>query len=244
MNPNNITSKYYNLVSSPLKGIDVTDEEIGLINRLVPNGSNILDVGAGTGRHSLILSRLGFNVTAIDSSRSMLNELKIKDDKKLINVINKNIYKFNTTDKFDLITLFWNSFNEIALTKNNALLLLKNLKRLLKPNGQILINIDDSNSIDPAAFNFETIKFDGELKYKMKWTTSKYFAKTNTSVSREEVEIYKGDKLLDSRVTFIRQRYWSFSEIELLCEICNLKVEKQSLRTSNELYLVLTTLSK
>lgn len=244
MNPNDITSKYYNLVSSPLKGIDVTDEEIGLINRLVPNGSNILDVGAGTGRHSLILSRLGFNVTAIDSSRPMLNELKIRDDKKLINVINKNIYKFNTTDKFDLITLFWNSFNEIALTKNNALLLLKNLKRLLKPNGQILINIDDSSSIDPAAFNFETIKFDGELKYKMKWTTSKYFAKTNTSVSREEVEIYKGDKLLDSRVTFIKQRYWSFSEIELLCEICNLKVEKQSLRTSNELYLVLTTLSK
>lgn len=244
MNPNNITSKYYNLVSSPLKGIDVTDEEIGLINRLVPNGSNILDVGAGTGRHSLILSRLGFNVTAIDSSRSMLNELKIRDDKKLINVINKNIYKFNTTDKFDLITLFWNSFNEIALTKNNALLLLKNLKRLLKPNGQILINIDDSSSIDPAAFNFETIKFDGELKYKMKWTTSKYFAKTNTSVSKEEVEIYKGDKLIDSRVTFIKQRYWSFSEIELLCEICNLKVEKQSLRTSNELYLVLTTLSK
>ncbi len=244
MNPNNITSKYYNLVSSPLKGIDVTDEEIGLINRLVPNGSNILDVGAGTGRHSLILSKLGFNVTAIDSSRPMLNELKIRDDKKLINVINKNIYKFNTTDKFDLITLFWNSFNEIALTKNNALLLLKNLKRLLKPNGQILINIDDSSSIDPAAFNFETIKFDGELKYKMKWTTSKYFAKTNTSVSREEVEIYKGDKLLDSRVTFIKQRYWSFSEIELLCQICNLKVENYSLKTSNELYLVLTTLSK
>lgn len=244
MNPNNITSKYYNLVSSPLKGIDVTDEEIGLINRLVPNGSNILDVGAGTGRHSLILSKLGFNVTAIDSSRSMLSELKVKDDKKLINVINKNIYKFNTTDKFDLITLFWNSFNEIALTKNNALLLLKNLKRLLKPNGQILINIDDSSSIDPAAFNFETIKIDGELKYKMKWTTSKYFAKTNTSVSREEVEIYKGDKLIDSRVTFIKQRYWSFSEIELLCQICNLKVENYSLKTSNELYLVLTTLSK
>lgn len=244
MNPNNITSKYYNLVSSPLKGTDVTDEEIGLINRLVPNGSNILDVGAGTGRHSLILSKLGFNVTAIDSSRSMLSELKIKDDKKLINVINKNIYKFNTTDKFDLITLFWNSFNEIALTKNNALLLLKNLKRFLKPNGQVLINIDDSSSIDPAAFNFETIKFDGELKYKMKWTTSKYFAKTNTSVSREEVEIYKGDKLIDSRVTFIKQRYWSFSEIELLCQICNLKVENYSIKTSNELYLVLTTLSK
>lgn len=244
MNPNNITSKYYNLVSSPLKGTDVTDEEIGLINRLVPNGSNILDVGAGTGRHSLILTKLGFNVTAIDSSRSMLNELKIKDDKKLINVINKNIYKFNTTDKFDLITLFWNSFNEIALTKNNALLLLKNLKRLLKPNGHILINIDDSSSIDPAAFNFETTKIDGELKYKMKWTTSKYFAKTNTSVSREEVEIYKGDKLVDSRVTFIKQRYWSLQEIEFLCQICNLKVENYGLKTSNELYLVLTTLSK
>ena len=244
MNPNSITSQYYNIVSSPLKGPDITDEEISLVNKLVPNGSSILDVGAGTGRHALILSNLGFKLTAIDSSSAMLEELKKRDADNKINVINKNIYKFVTAERFNLITLFWNSFNEIALTKANAILLLKNLKRLLATGGALLINIDDSTSIDPSQFNFETNKITGEFSYKMKWSTYKYYQKTNTSISKEEVEIYKGDKLVDSRTTFIKQRYWSLDQIKELAQICGLNVSKVELKTSNELYLVLSILNK
>jgi len=244
MNPNNITSQYYNFVTSPLKGSEVTDEEIALINRLVPTGSRILDVGAGTGRHALILSNQGFDITAIDSSNAMLNELKSKDASNKITVVNKDIFKYSSSDKFDLITLFWNSFNEIALTKQSALLLLDNLKQLLNNNGQILINIDDASKINPAKFEFETSKTEGDLSYKMKWSTYKYFSKTNTSISKEEVEIYKGDKLVDSRTTFIKQRYWSLEQVQEMALKCGLKVSRIESRTSNELYLVLSTLSK
>lgn len=42
----------------------------------LPPGSSILDVGCGTGRHSIGLARQGFKVTGLDQSEGMLNEAK------------------------------------------------------------------------------------------------------------------------------------------------------------------------
>lgn len=244
MNPNNITSQYYDLVSSPLRSPQITDDEISLVNRLVAPGSDILDVGAGTGRHALVLAKQGFKVVALDSGTEMLKILKDNDTTQSIEVIDKSIYRYTPSRKFDLVILFWNSFNEIALSKKDAVLLLNSLKDCLTASGSILINIDDSNKVDPSTFNFETTRIEGEYTYKMHWSTFRYLSKTNTSISKEEVEIYKNDKLIDTKTTFIKQRYWSIEEVNKLAQICGLKVDRINLNTSNELYLVLTTLSK
>lgn len=244
MNPNNITSQYYNFVTSPLKGKEITDEEISLINNLVPNGSKILDVGAGTGRHSLILNSLGFNVTAIDSSSSMLDELKRKDKHNQISTINKSIFQFEEGYKFDLIIMFWNTFNEIALTKTMATRLLKKLGSFISSTGKILINIDDSAIVDPSKFSFSTEYIEKDYLYKMKWDTHKYNSNTNTSISKENVEIYKNNKLIDNKVTYIKQRYWSVDQVEEIAKKCKLSVVQLKLKTSNELYLILSPLNK
>lgn len=240
MNPNNITSQYYDLVSSPLKSPEVTDEEISLINNLTQPGSNILDVGAGTGRHAIILAKQGFNIVAIDSSTEMLKILKNNDTSNSIEVVDKSIYRYTPRKKFDLIVLFWNSFNEIALSKKSAIELLLKLRECLNITGKILINIDDSSKVDPSKFDFETNRIEGDLTYKMHWKTFRFLKKSNTSISKEEVEIYKNDKLIDTKITFIKQRYWSLSEITKLAEFCGLNIDKLKLKTSNEYYLILT----
>lgn len=240
MNPNNITSQYYDLVSSPLKSPEVTDEEISLVNNLVQPGSNILDVGAGTGRHSLTLSKQGFNVVAIDSSTEMLKILKDNDSTEKIEIIDKSIFRYSPSKKFDLIIMFWNSFNEIALSKKSAIELFNKLKDCLNLTGKILINIDDSTKIDPSNFDFETNRIEGDLTYKMHWKSVRFLKLTNTSVSKEVVEIYKNDKLIDSKTTFIKQRYWSLKEISKLVELVGLNIDKLKLKTSNEYYLILT----
>jgi len=240
MNPNNITSQYYDLVSSPLKSPEVTDEEISLVNRLAAPGAEILDVGAGTGRHALPLSNQGFNVVAIDSSTEMLKILKENDLNKRIEVIDKSIYRYTPNKKFDLILLFWNSFNEIALSKKDANALLLILKSCLNHSGKIIINIDDASTIDPSNFNFSTNRVEGEYAYKMHWSTFRFLKKTNTSISKEVVEIYKNDKLIDTKTTFIKQRYWNMEQINLLATLNGLKIQKLKLKTSNEFYLILT----
>lgn len=44
-------------------------------------GKTILDVGAGTGRTSVVLAKMGAEVTALDVSEEMLKELKNKNSK-------------------------------------------------------------------------------------------------------------------------------------------------------------------
>ncbi|MBN2238299.1 MAG: class I SAM-dependent methyltransferase [Dehalococcoidales bacterium] len=52
-----------------LKEVDFLLEELNL-----PEGSRILDIGCGTGRHSIELARRGFQVTGVDISAGMLAE--------------------------------------------------------------------------------------------------------------------------------------------------------------------------
>ncbi|HEY8542170.1 MAG TPA: class I SAM-dependent methyltransferase [Pseudothermotoga sp.] len=51
--------------------VDFIQEEFKL-----PKGSYILDVGCGTGRHSVELAKRGYNVTGIDISEEMLKEAR------------------------------------------------------------------------------------------------------------------------------------------------------------------------
>lgn len=49
----------------------------------LPQGSNVLDLGAGHGIHSVALNRMGHNVTAVDFNQQLLNELSANSDGKI-----------------------------------------------------------------------------------------------------------------------------------------------------------------
>lgn len=98
---------------------------------------NILDVGCGSGSHSLWLQDKGFKVKAIDSSEGAIDVTKKRG---VINAELKPLLK--ETERFDTILLLMNGtgiFQELSLVSQN----LKHLKSLLKPNGQILIDSSD-----------------------------------------------------------------------------------------------------
>jgi SAM-dependent methyltransferase len=97
----------------------------------------ILDVGCGSGSHSLILQEKGFHVKAIDISHGAIEVTKQRGVTyaEVLNVLNE-------TETFDTILLLMNGtgiFQELAQVAVH----LKHLKSLLKPNGQILIDSSD-----------------------------------------------------------------------------------------------------
>lgn len=239
-NPNNSTSIYYNIVSEILRPQELTDKEISLITRLLPKGSTILDIGAGTGRHSIQLAQNGYIVTALDSSEEMLRVLKENSRGLKIKTVHKDVLQFNTIQKFDLVSLFWNSFNEIVLTKKDAIKILKKFKEMLNENGKILINIDDSNVVSPQDFDFKNETWQSNLLYKYSWKTQKYNKKTNTSTSLESIKVYKDDKLIDTKEATIKQRYWSLEEIKRIATDLGFSIENQNINISTELYLLLS----
>ena len=53
----------------------------------------ILDIGCGTGRHSLELGKRGYNVTGIDLSESMINQAKRKRKERLQDKIKIEEYR-------------------------------------------------------------------------------------------------------------------------------------------------------
>ncbi len=238
INSNEATSKYYNQLYSALRPKELTESEVSLINFITKPNSKILDVGGGTGRHAKILAQLGFKVTLVDSSHGMLRELNNGNHN--IYVINKNIYTFKTKQKYDLIILMWNTFNEIAVTKKDAIRLLKILSKLLKTNGKILINIDDSKKVNPSEFNFKTMQSFNNNSLEGEWKTFKYNKRTNTSISKETISFFKNGILKDTQTSYIKQRYWSLDEINKLAKLNRLDCITKKIDGVEELYLILS----
>ena len=97
----------------------------------------ILDVGCGSGSHSLYLQNKGFDVKAIDVSKGAVEVAKARgvNSVELLNILDE-------TSTFDTILLLMNGtgiFQELSKTKTY----LNHLKSLLNPGGQILIDSSD-----------------------------------------------------------------------------------------------------
>lgn len=98
---------------------------------------NVLDVGCGSGSHSLYLQGKGYKIKAIDISEGAIKVCKLRGVKhtEVLNV-------FNEKDTFDTILLLMNGTG-IFQTIENVSTYLVHLKSLLKPLGQILIDSSD-----------------------------------------------------------------------------------------------------
>lgn len=97
----------------------------------------VLDVGCGSGSHSLYLQNKGLMVKAIDISKGAIEVAKLRG---VLNTELKSI--LDETQTFDTILLLMNGtgvFQELSQTSKY----LKHLKSLLNDNGQILIDSTD-----------------------------------------------------------------------------------------------------
>ncbi len=94
----------------------------------------ILDVGAGTGIHSMWLQKRGFVIHALDSSAGMV---KVMESRGVKNIHHCMLSDFQQRG-FDTILFLMNGIG-IAKTLKNLKSILKHAAGLLNPGGQILI---------------------------------------------------------------------------------------------------------
>lgn len=127
-------------VTGTMGEVDFVLEHIDL-----PPGSSILDMGCGTGRHSVELARRGYRMTGVDLSTGMLNQAQkaAKEAGVEIEFIQSNATTFKTDKKFDgAICLCEGAFcllemDEDPLEHNEAVL--KNIINALKPGGKLIL---------------------------------------------------------------------------------------------------------
>lgn len=127
-----------------------------------------LDVGAGSGCHSIILKQRGVDVVAIDISELSVEVMRERG----IDARNINFFDETFVEKFDTVLLAMNGIGIVGKTTRLEEFF-RSAKRLLAPGGKILLDssdikyvfMDDDGSmeIDLAAGYY------GEIDYKMRY---------------------------------------------------------------------------
>ncbi|WP_411767731.1 class I SAM-dependent methyltransferase [Winogradskyella sp. A3E31] len=116
----------------------------------------ILDVGSGSGSHSLWLQNKGLDVKAIDTSKGAVSVAKSRG---VLNV--EKLSLLEEKERFDSILILMNGtgiFQELSQVSKY----LKHIKSLLNPNGQLLI---DSSDISYMYDDYYSEHYFGELDY-------------------------------------------------------------------------------
>ena len=158
---------------------------------------SVLDVGCGSGSHSLYLQKKGFKIKAIDISKGAIEVTKHRG------VLKANVLNIlDETETFDTILLLMNGtgiFQELTQVSKY----LSHLKSLLNPNGQILIDSSD------IKYMYE----DEDGGYWMDMNSS-YYGELDYFLS------YKGEKEAP-----MKWLYLDFETLKLACETVGLKCE-------------------
>ena len=129
----------------------------------------ILDVGACAGPHSLYLQQKGFEVFALETSALCCEVLK---DRNILNIIQHDIFTYSK-QTFDTILLLMNGTG-IAGTLYGLDILLHQLKQLLNPGGQILMDSSDliflfEQEDGSALVDISADKYYGELIFQTEY---------------------------------------------------------------------------
>ncbi len=126
---------------------------------------SILDIGCGAGNHSLYLQNQEHKVTALDASFKAIEVCRLRG---INEVICTQLLDFSE-NTFDTLLLLMNGIG-IVETLDNLSKYLQHFKRLLKPEGQILVDSSDLQYMYDRAENGAILvpanmAYYGELDY-------------------------------------------------------------------------------
>lgn len=102
--------------------------------------SKILDIGCGTGRHSIELSKRGYTVTGIDLSESQLKQARFKASRQKLEIDfqKQDARNLNFLDEFDLVIMLCEGAFPLMETDEMNFQILKNASNALKPKGKLI----------------------------------------------------------------------------------------------------------
>lgn len=141
-------SMYLKTDSDVVEDSQITKTEVDLLLKILglEKGDTLLDLACGQGRHLIELqSREQYNLFGLDRSRYLIQRAKnVSREKGLsINWKEGDVRKLPyATDTFDFVTNLGNSFGYFETLDDDAKIL-KEIFRILKPDGTLLMDIAD-----------------------------------------------------------------------------------------------------
>ena len=203
------------------ESIDVSSRNKSFIERSVgwivtqfgvDNKSEIADFGCGPGLYATKLAEQGAKVTGVDFSENSLRHAKqvAKEEGQDIDYIHANYLDFETSKKFDLITMIMCDF--CALSPEQRKLMLTKFYSLLKPGGSVLLDVYSLNSF---------VQKEESTTYELNqlnsfWSPEDYYCFVNTfKYEEEKVTLDKYTIIEESRTRTVYNWLQHFSKDSL-----------------------------
>jgi glycine/sarcosine N-methyltransferase len=169
-----------------------------------------LDIGCGTGFHSIMLAQLGLRVTATDISEKMLQQTQKNADHAdvRVNTIQTSFQDLNKSvkEKFDTVFCLGNTLPHI-LTARELLSLFRNLTKLLNPGGFIFLQL---LNYDRILINRERIQSIKEVNGK---TTIRFYDYEKKTIIFNILTLQKYDGAIKHALASVRLYPWCSSDI-------------------------------
>lgn len=157
-----------------VKGIALKNK-LNLINSLQPNKGRILDIGAGTGEFLSVAQQNGWETIGVEPS-DKAKQIAINKGVSFVEVIAQ------LEDRsFDVITM-WHVLEHVPDLDHQ----IKELKRLLKPTGSLIIAVPNFKSFDAQHYGKFWAAYDAPIHF---W----HFSKTSIQklFQKEQMELVK-----------------------------------------------------
>jgi len=172
--------------------------------------SRFLDLCCGQGRHVLELARRGFkNLTGVDRSHYLIARAKRVFRQQGFAAIlregDARKLRFSD-DSFDVIYVAGNSFGYFE-TIDDDIAVLREIRRLLKPNGQLLIDFTDG---DYLRQNFEARSWE--------WIDKHYFVCRERSLSKSRERLISREVITHTSKGVVADQFYAerlYNEVEL-----------------------------
>jgi len=182
---------------------NITRKEVDLFIGILGLGKEekTLDLCCGQGRHTLELSSRGYkNVEGLDRSHYLIQRVKTLSKKRNLDVKFKegDARKLPySPDTFDNVLILGNSFGYFE-TIQDDLRVLKEVFRVLKPWGKILIDVSDDRYMRE---NFQPRSWE--------WITENYFVYRERSLSYDKQRLISRELITDARKGIIADQFYA-----------------------------------
>jgi ubiquinone/menaquinone biosynthesis C-methylase UbiE len=173
----------------PKPYIEWFEIERNYLSKLITQDANVLDVGCGDGRNIQDIVNISKNITGVDHNPDYIEIAKGNfKDKKVKFLSCEAIDLPFDSNNFDFV-ICMATFGNFQDQKIQAL---KEMKRVLRPEGRLILSIFSENSLDARKefYNNSGISFEVVDDGKIKFTTSDTDASYSEQFNEEEMNSF------------------------------------------------------